>query len=164
MIPEPETGGRLIVALDDYINPKTGTKIFGCAKVFDHAGKQNQSHYPWAQNIVAIGLLKVIKGRWACLPLSQRYYLQEKFIKNSKPAFKGKTIVFERKHVQAVEMLNIVAAIFPKSDILVVTDSWFGNNGLFKPFAPRIWVSEPTCCPGFVRTTISSTCRTVHQR
>ena len=80
MIPEPETNGRLIVALDDYINPKTGTKIFGCAKVFDHAAKQNQSQYPWAQNVVALGLLKVIKGRWACLPLSQRYYFQEKFI------------------------------------------------------------------------------------
>ncbi|MBV5342091.1 transposase, partial [bacterium] len=85
MIPEPETNGRLIVALDDYINPKIGTKIFGCANVFDHAAKQNQSQYPWAQNIVAIGLLKVIKGRWACLPLSQRYYFQEKFIKNNKP-------------------------------------------------------------------------------
>jgi len=69
MIPEPETNGRLLVALDDFINPKTGKKIFGCASVFDHAAKQNQSKYPWAQNIVSIGLLKMIKGRWACLPL-----------------------------------------------------------------------------------------------
>ena len=36
MIPEPETNGRLLVALDDFINPKTGKKIFGCANVFDH--------------------------------------------------------------------------------------------------------------------------------
>ena len=62
MIPEPETNGRLIVALDDYINPKTGKNIFGCPNVFDHAAKQNQSQYPWAQNIVAIGLLKIIQG------------------------------------------------------------------------------------------------------
>jgi hypothetical protein len=133
MIPEPETGGRLIVALDDYINPKTGKKIFACAKVFDHAAKQNQSRYPWAQNIVAIGLLKMIKGRWACMPLNQRYYLPKKEIKQKQPAFKGKKIDFQSKHIQAVEMLGRVAVEFPLSSILVVTDSWFGNNGLFKP-------------------------------
>ena len=43
MIPCPETDGRLLLALDDFINPKTGKKIFGCDKVFDHAAKQNQS-------------------------------------------------------------------------------------------------------------------------
>ena len=74
LIPEPLTDGRMIIALDDYINPKTGRTIFGCAKVFDHAAKQNQSKYPWAQNIVAVGLLKIVKGRWACLPLSHRFY------------------------------------------------------------------------------------------
>ncbi|MCJ7601601.1 MAG: transposase, partial [Desulfobulbaceae bacterium] len=60
MIPEPLTDGNLILALDDYINPKTGKKVFGCSHIFDHAAKQNQSKYPWAQNIVSIGLLKVI--------------------------------------------------------------------------------------------------------
>lgn len=63
MIPEPEINGRLLVALDDFINPKTGTKIFACARIFDHAAKENQPKYPWAQNIVFIGLLKVIKDR-----------------------------------------------------------------------------------------------------
>ena len=133
MIPEPETNGRLIVALDDYINPKTGKKIFGCAKVFDHAAKQNQSQYPWAQNIVAIGLLKVIKGRWACLPLCQRYYFLKDEIKNKKPTFKGQDIVFQSKHRQAVDMLVIVAAQFSLSKLLIVTDSWFGNDGLWRP-------------------------------
>ncbi len=47
MITEPLTNDRLLLALDDYINPKTGKKIFGCAKVFDHAAKQNQSKYPF---------------------------------------------------------------------------------------------------------------------
>jgi len=138
MIPEPETNGRMIVALDDYINPKTGRKIFGCAKVFDHAAKQNQSQYPWAQNIVAIGLLKMVKGRWACLPLCQRYYLQEKEIKENKPTFKGKAIIFQSKHQQAVEMLGRVAVVFPQSNITVVTDSWFGNNGLWKPLRKEL--------------------------
>ncbi len=133
MIPEPETNGRLIVALDDYINPKTGKKIFACAKVFDHAAKQNQSQYPWAQNIVAIGLLKAIKGRWACLPLCQRYYFLEKELANNKPTYRGKEIVFQSKHRQAVEMLGSVAAAFPQSDVLVVSDSWFGNDGLWTP-------------------------------
>jgi len=70
MIPAPLTDDRLLLAIDDYINPKTGKKIFGCARVFDHAAKQNQSRYPWAQNIVAVGLLKMVKGRWACPLLS----------------------------------------------------------------------------------------------
>ena len=63
LIPRPVTDGRLLVALDDFINPKTGKKIFGCAHFFDHAAKANQSKYPWAQNVVLIGLLKRIKGR-----------------------------------------------------------------------------------------------------
>ncbi|MDD5320412.1 MAG: hypothetical protein PHD43_07335 [Methylococcales bacterium] len=37
--------------------------IFGCETIFDHAAKANQSHYPWAQNIVPVGLLKQVKGR-----------------------------------------------------------------------------------------------------
>ena len=116
MIPQPETNGRLVVALDDYLNPKTGKKIFGCAKLFDHAAKQNQSRYPWAQNVVAIGLLKVIKGRWACLPLSQRYYFPKDVISKNKPTFKSEEISFQNKHQQAVEMLAVVGEIFPKQN------------------------------------------------
>ncbi len=83
MIPDPLTDGRLLLALDDYINPKTGKKIFGCAKVFDHDAKANQSKYPWAQNIVAVGLLKIVKVRWACLPLSYRFYHLKKVLRYS---------------------------------------------------------------------------------
>jgi len=39
LIPSPETDGRLLVALDDYINPKIGKSIFGCETIFDHAPK-----------------------------------------------------------------------------------------------------------------------------
>ncbi len=138
MIPQPETNGRLIIALDDYLNPKTGKKIFGCAKMFDHAAKQNQSQYPWAQNIVAIGLLKVIKGRWACLPLSQRYYFPKDEISKNKPTFKNQEISFQNKHQQAVEMLVVVGREFLRQSILVVADSWFGNQGLWKPLLKKL--------------------------
>jgi hypothetical protein len=66
-IPDPLTDGRLLLALDDSINPKTGRKVFACQATFDHAAKTNQSQYPWAQTIVTVGLLKVIHGRWSCL-------------------------------------------------------------------------------------------------
>ncbi|HHD56776.1 MAG TPA: transposase [Desulfobulbaceae bacterium] len=138
LIPEPETNGRLLVALDDFINPKTGKYIFGCANIFDHAAKQNQSKYPWAQNVVTIGLLKIIKGRWACLPLSFRYYHLKKEIEKNRPEYNGKKVEFQSKHDQAVAMLCDIAAEFSKSNILVVTDSWFGNNGLWKPLRKKL--------------------------
>jgi hypothetical protein len=34
-IPDPLTDGRLLLALDDAINPKTGRKVFGCQPTFD---------------------------------------------------------------------------------------------------------------------------------
>jgi hypothetical protein len=69
-----------LLALDDFINPKAGKNIFGCETIFDHAAKANQSHYPWAQNIVPVGLLKQVKGRWACLFLDFRFYHDRKTI------------------------------------------------------------------------------------
>ena len=133
MIPEPLTNDRLILALDDYINPKTGRKIFGCDKIFDHAAKQNQSRYPWAQNIVAIGLLKVVKGRWACLPLSYRFYHLKKTIEKRKQALGKPKIEFETKLEQAADMIIDIADAFKSTRIIAITDSWFGNNGLWKP-------------------------------
>ncbi len=138
MVPEPKHNGRLLIALDDYINPKTGRNIFGCANVFDHAAKQNQSKYPWAQNIVSIGLLKKIKGRWACLPLSYRYYHLKKDIEQNCPTHGGKDIKFQSKHGQAVDMLTDVAGEFSESNIIVVADSWFGNNGMWKPLRSEL--------------------------
>ena len=138
MIPEPLTNDRLLLALDDYINPKTGRKIFGCANVFDHAAKQNQSKYPWAQNIVAIGLLKIVKGRWACLPLSYRFYHLKKNIENRKQTLKKPEIKFESKLEQAEHMITDIADAFKQTRILTVTDSWFGNNGLWKPLHQKL--------------------------
>jgi hypothetical protein len=133
MIPKPLTDGRLLIALDDYINPKTGNKIFGCANVFDHAAKQNQTKYPWAQNIVAIGLLKITKGRWACLPLSFRFYHLKKNIEKIKLVFRKHEIEFETKLEQAINMITNIAGTFSRTPILSITDSWFGNNGFWNP-------------------------------
>lgn len=133
MIPDPLTDGRLLLALDDCINPKTGKKIFGCDKVFDHAAKQNQSKYPWAQNIVAIGLLKTVKRRWACLPLSYRFYHLKKSIGAINRTFSGHKVAFETKLAQAADMITEIAGAFGSAPIITITDSWFGNNGLWKP-------------------------------
>ena len=46
LIPAPLTEGRLVLALDDCINPKVERKVFGCESIFDHAAKSNQSKYP----------------------------------------------------------------------------------------------------------------------
>jgi hypothetical protein len=135
LIPAPLTDGRVVVALDDFINPKVGRKIFGCESIFDHAAKSNQSKYPWAQNVVAVGLLKLVKGRWACLPLAFRFYLPEKAIKAKTLNVKkgGKVVPFQTKLAQAAAMIIEIASCFAGTPVLVVTDSWFGNNGLFKP-------------------------------
>jgi len=135
MIPSPLTDGRLLVALDDFINPKTGRKIFGCSHIFDHAAKANQSRYPWAQNVVLVGLLKRIKGRWACLPLAHRFYLPKKAIasKSDNMNIPGDTALFQTKLEQSAQMIIQLAHHFVGVPVTVVCDSWFENNGLFKP-------------------------------
>ena len=137
MIPNPTIDGKLFIALDDFINPKTGKKIFGCCHFFDHAAKQNQSRHPWSQNVVAIGLLKVVKGRWACLPLASDFYYLEKDLKKKTVRIGKEVVKFKTKFDQAVEMIKRVAGHFP-NPIVCVTDSWFGNNGLFKPMQDLI--------------------------
>lgn len=142
-IPSPLTDGRLLVALDDFINPKTGRKIFGCSNIFDHAAKANQSKYPWAQNVVLLGLLKRIKGRWACLPLAHRYYLPKKAIasKLDNMTIPDKATLFQTKLEQAAEMLVQLAHHFVGVPVTVVCDSWFGNDGLFKPVRKHLGAS-----------------------
>lgn len=135
LIPSPTTDGRLLIALDDFINPKVGQHIFGCESIFDHAAKANQSRYPWAQNVVSIGLLKQVKGRWACLFLGFRFYLPRHTIVEQKDTAKinGQVTPFQSKLAQAAELLSAVAGHFALTPMLAVTDSWFGNQGLWKP-------------------------------
>jgi len=138
IIPEPMTDGRLLLALDDYINPKTGRKIFACDKIFDHAAKLNQTKYPWAQNVVTVGLLKLIKGRWACLPLNWRFYHMEKSVERINRTAVSAKIQFETKLKQAVDMIGEIALVFTQTPIVAITDSWFGNNSLWKPLHDKL--------------------------
>ena len=132
MIPSPAEEERIMVALDDSINPKSGKKIFGCAHFHDHAAKSNQSSYPWSQCILAVGLLKKTKSRWACLPLDFRFYMMKKDIEaeSGNATRKGKVLPFEDKMAQAATMVTDIQNYY-KQPVLIVTDSWFGNNGLW---------------------------------
>lgn len=131
-ISDPLTEDRLLIALDDCINPKIGKKIFACHRFFDHAAKQNQSSYPWAQNIITAGLLTKIKGRWACLPLASRFYHPKNVLKKKEIRVGKEKIRFQTKLEQAVEMLLELYYAY-KFPIIFVADSWFGNNGLWGP-------------------------------
>jgi hypothetical protein len=137
-IPDPLTDGRLLLALDDSINPKTGKKVFGCQSTFDHAAKDNQSRYVWAQTLVTVGLLKVIHGRWSCVPLAFAFYLRRSSLRAACIRVSGKALVFRTKFEQAVTSIGQIADALPDAPVLVVADSWFGNNGLFKPLRARL--------------------------
>lgn len=127
LIPSPATEGRILLAGDDSINPKMGKHVYGCHHFFDHAAKQNQSNYVWSQNIVKLGLLKWVHGRFACLPLAWRFYRLQKDIQDG----------FKTKLEQMADMVEQVSDCF-KEPLLVIVDSWFGNDGLFKPLRSRL--------------------------
>jgi hypothetical protein len=133
MIPSPMTDGRLLLLLDDSINAKTGKRIFGCQTTFDHAAKTNQTRYPWAQTIVTVGLLKKIHERWCCLPLAFAFYLRQITVEAGCIATRGQKAVFRTKFEQAVILIDRLARVFSSAKVLVIADSWFGNNGLLKP-------------------------------
>ncbi len=134
LISSPTTDGYILLALDDCMNTKVGKKIFGCETVFDHAAKANQSKYAWAQNFVCVGLLKMVKNRWACLPLAFLFYIPLKTIIAEKlNALKsGEIVPFKTKMEQSAQMILKIANHFSNHPVLVVADSWFGNKGLYK--------------------------------
>jgi hypothetical protein len=138
LIPSPLIDGRLLVVLDDSINPKTGKHIYACQTTFDHAAKANQTRYPWAQTIVTVGLLKKIHERWCCLPLAFAYYLREKTVTGGYVGPRRQKMLFRTKFEQAVNLIDRVARAFSSAKILVITDSWFGNNGLLKPLRSQL--------------------------
>jgi hypothetical protein len=137
-IPSPLVAGRLLLGLDDSINPKTGKKIFACQRTFEHAAKSNQTRWPWAQSIVTVGLLKPIHGRWSCIPLAFAFYLRRASLAQRCIRVRGKAVVFGSKFAQAVALIARLGAFFRQAPVLVITDSWFGNNGLFKPLRARL--------------------------
>lgn len=132
LIPTPATCGRIMVALDDSINAKTGKNIFGCGHNHDHASKGNQTSYPWSQCILAVGLLKQVKSRWVCIPLGFKFYMMQKLIDADvlNCQRKGEAVTFETKMAQAASIIRSIYAFF-QLPVLVVCDSWFGNDGLW---------------------------------
>jgi len=137
-IPNPLVGERLLVPLDDSIDAKTGNRVFACQRTFDHAAKPNQTRWPWAQTIVAVGLLVPIHGRWGCVPLAFGFYLRRETLRRCCMRLRRRALVFADKFAQAVVLIAGLVAFFAEVPVLVVTDSWFGNNGLFKPVRARL--------------------------
>lgn len=127
LIPAPLTDGRLLLAADDSINPKTGKQIHGCDYHFDHAAKINQNKYVWSQNIVKVGLIKWIHGRFACLPLAWCFY---RLKKENHPHF-------ETKIEQVVKMIFSIYRFF-KRPILLTADNWFAAKTLVKPIKKEL--------------------------
>ena len=162
-IPNPLTAGRLLVALDDAIHPKTGRQVFGGQPTFDPAAKTHHSQYPWAPTMVTVGLLKVLHGRWSCLPLAFACYLRRQTLRAGGIRVRGEAGVFQRQFAPAVRLIAGLAKVFGHAPILVVADSWFGNHGWLKPWraalGPRahrlsrlrvnaVRYEQPTATPG----------------
>ena len=137
-IPSPLVVERLLLALDDSINPKTGRHVFACQRTFDHATKTSQTRWPWAQTLVTVGLLQSIHGRWCCVPLAFAFYLRRETLRGGGVRLRGKAVCFADKLTQAQGLIARVARCFAQTPLLVVCDSWFGNNGLFKPLRAQL--------------------------
>jgi len=138
-IASPLVEGRLLLVLDDSINPKSGRHLFGCQRTFDHAAKTNQTRWPWAQTIVTLGLLRTIHGRWCCLPLAFSLYLRRDQLRAGCVRVQGKALRFADQLTQAKRLIERVARCFEnQTPLLVICDSWFGNNGLFRPLREEL--------------------------
>ena len=72
--------------------------------------------------MVLVGLLKRIKGRWACLPLAHRFYLPKKAIasKLDNMNIHGEATLFQTKLEQATEMLVQLADHFVGMPITLI--------------------------------------------
>ena len=139
-IPQPLVAGRLLLALDDSINPRTRRHILACQRTFDHAAKPNQSRWPWAQTLVTVGLLIPIHGRWCRPPMAFRFYLRRETVLGKRIRLPGQAPGFADKFAHAVAMIVRLGRSFRTVPGLVVTDSWFGNNGLFRPLRQGLGV------------------------
>lgn len=116
------TYGRLIIALDDTVYGKSGKKIANCDTHFDHAAKINSSKYLHGHCRVVIGILAFVKCRWACLPVAQAVYRLKANVAASE---------FATKIEIAAALISEILEIAP-APLLIVCDSWFGNNSLMK--------------------------------
>jgi SRSO17 transposase len=122
------TAGRLILLLDDTTYGKTGRKIAGCDTHFDHASKINSSKYIHGHCRVLLGVLAFVHNRWACLPISNGLYRLKKSVNNEQ--FKTKIEIAGNLIRQASERFSC--------NILIATDSWFGNKSLIKALGKEL--------------------------
>ena len=97
-------------------------------QVFSETAQGRKRKVWFVYTLLAVGLLKQIKGRWACLPLDFRFYLMKKDIeaKRVNACRNGAVIAFETKMDQAATMLKGVFEHY-RQPVVAVTDSWFGN-------------------------------------
>jgi len=77
------------------------------------------------------------------LPLAHRFYVPKTAIeaKSGNMKISGKQSLFQTKLDQAAEMLIQLAHHFVGVAVTVVCDSWFGNDGLFKPVGKHLGAS-----------------------
>ena len=80
----------------------------------------------------------MVKGRWACLPLSYRFYHLKKSIEQRKQARSKPEIEFETKIEQAVNMITDIAEAFNQHTHHDYNRLMFGNNGLWKPLHKKL--------------------------
>ena len=116
------TCGRLILALDDTVYGKSDRKIANCDTHFDHAAKMNSSKYIHGHCRVVVGISAFVKCSWACLPIVRAVHRLKKNVEESK---------FATKIEIAAKLITEISSIVP-APVLVVCDSWFGNNSLMK--------------------------------
>ena len=110
-----------------------------------------------------MGLLKVIHGRWSCLPLAFACYLRRQTWRAGGIRVRGEAVVFQSQFAPAVRLIAGLAKVCGHAPILVVADSWFGNHGWLKPWraalGPRahrlsrlrvnaVRYEQPTATPG----------------
>jgi len=126
-----ERGTWFIYTLVAIIIPFTSSKtsnLFRCLKgLFGFTDIRKKRYYTF-----------MASPKIPCLPLSYRFYHLKKSIEKRKQARSKPEIEFETKIEQAVNMITDIAEAFNHTRIMVTTDSWFGNNGLWKPLHKKL--------------------------
>ena len=64
--------------------------------------------------------------------------LRARTVRQEKRRVHGQRVVFATKYAQAVARIQRLAMVFTEAPILVIADSWFGNNGLWQPLTAAL--------------------------
>ena len=85
-----------------------------------------------------MGLLVPIHGHWSCVRLALGFYLRRATLRRCCLRRRRQALVIAEKFAQAVVLITRLGAFFAQVPVLVITDSWFGNNGLLKSVRTRL--------------------------